>query len=195
MITVDEALRLVLNELAPLGAELVPLAEAAGRVMASAAVSAVDLPPFDRSAMDGYAVRAADMAPGVALRLVGGVAAGEVATAELEPGTATRVSTGAAIPPGADAVLQSELATETDGHVAPDRALPPGTHIAGAARTCMPATELARVGSRLTLPRISALAVGGRRRGRRPPSPTAAPDRHRQRAAAARRSARAGADP
>ena len=83
---------------------------------AEPALSAVDLPPFDRSAMDGYAVRAADTAPGVPLRLVGGVAAGEVATATLEPGTAARVSTGAAIPPGADAILQSELARRARRH-------------------------------------------------------------------------------
>ena len=79
MISIDGALELVLDGLEPLGAERAPLADAAGRVAAEDAVSAVDLPPFDRSAMDGYAVRAADTAPGVALRLVGGVAAGEAA--------------------------------------------------------------------------------------------------------------------
>ena len=92
MISIDEALVLVLDGLAPLGPERVPLAEAAGRVAAEPARSVVDLPPFDRSAMDGYAVRAADTAPGVPLRLTGGVAAGEVASAPLEPGTAARVS-------------------------------------------------------------------------------------------------------
>ena len=117
--------------LAPLGAERVPLADAAGRVVAArGARSAVDLPPFDRSAMDGYAVRAADTAPGVALRLVGDVAAGEVARGALEPGTAARISTGAAIPPGADAVLQSEDAEVDDGTRARRRAaLAPGMHV------------------------------------------------------------------
>ena len=76
---VDEALALILDGIAPLGAERVPLAEAAGRIAAEDAAAAVDLPPFDRSAMDGYAVRSADTAPGVSLRLAGGVAAGEVA--------------------------------------------------------------------------------------------------------------------
>jgi molybdopterin molybdotransferase len=161
MISIDEALALVLDGLAPLGAERVPLAEAAGRVAASPAVSAVDLPPFDRSAMDGYAVRAADTAPGVALRLAGGVAAGEVAASELEPGTATRVSTGAAIPPGADAVLQSELAHEQDGTVAPERALAPGTHVRFRGEDLHAGDELAPAGSPLTLPRVSALASAG----------------------------------
>jgi molybdopterin molybdotransferase len=161
MISIDEALELVLPAIAPLGAERVPLAEAAGRVAAEPARSAVDLPPFDRSAMDGYAVRAADTAPGVPLRLAGGVAAGEVASVPLEPGTAARVSTGAAIPPGADAVLQSELADEQDGRVAPERALEPGTHVRFRGEDLREGAELAPAGSVLTLPRISALASAG----------------------------------
>jgi molybdopterin molybdotransferase len=161
MKSIDEALELVLRELAPLGPERCPLAEAAGRVAAAPALSAVDLPPFDRSAMDGYAVRAADTAPGVPLRLVGGVAAGEVASATLEPGTAARVSTGAAIPPGADAILQSELAVERDGTVAPERALERGTHVRFRGEDLHAGDELAPAGSVLTLPRISALASAG----------------------------------
>ena len=161
MKTIDQALELVLSGLAPLGPERVPLAEAAGRVAAEPARSAVDLPPFDRSAMDGYAVRAADTAPGVALRLARGVAAGEVAAGTLEPGTAAPVSTGAAIPPGADAILQSELAVERNGTVAPERALEPGTHVRYRGEDVHAGDELAPSGSVLTLPRISALASAG----------------------------------
>ena len=161
MISIDEALVLVLDGLAPLGPERVPLAEAAGRVAAEPARSAVDLPPFDRSAMDGYAVRAADTAPGVPLRLAAGVAAGEVASATLEPGMAAPVSTGAAIPPGADTILQSELAVERDGTVAPERALEPGTHVRIRGEDLHSGDELAPAGSVLTLPRISALASAG----------------------------------
>jgi molybdopterin molybdotransferase len=161
MKTIDEALALVLDGLAPLSAERVPLAEAAGRVVAEATASAVDLPPFDRSAMDGYAVRAADTSPGVPLRLVGGVAAGEVAATTLAPGTATRASTGAAIPPGSDAILQSELAVERDGTVTPERALAPGTHVRFRGEDLTAGTVLAPAGSVLTLPRISALASAG----------------------------------
>jgi molybdopterin molybdotransferase len=161
MITVDEALELVLDGLLPLGPERVALPEAAGRVVAEPGLAAVDLPPFDRSAMDGYAVRAADTSPGVSLRLAGGVAAGEVAVAELEPGTAARVSTGAAIPPGADAILQSELAEERDGSVAPTRALTPGTHVRRRGEDLTAGTVLAAPGDRLTLTRISSLASAG----------------------------------
>jgi molybdopterin molybdotransferase len=161
MKSIDEALALVLDGLAPLSAERVPLAEAAGRVVAEATARAVDLPPFDRSAMDGYAVRAADTSPGVPLRLVGGVAAGEVAATTLAPGTATRASTGAAIPPGSDAILQSELAVERDGTVTPERALAPGTHVRYRGEDLTAGTVLAPAGSVLTLPRISALASAG----------------------------------
>jgi molybdopterin molybdotransferase len=161
MIAIERALELVLDGLEPLEAERVPLPDAAGRVAAEPTRSAVDLPPFDRSAMDGYAVRAADTAPGVPLRLAGGVAAGEVAAAELEPGTAARVSTGAAIPPGADAVLQSELAEEHDGAVAPTRAIEVGRHIRFRGEDLTAGTVLADPGAVLTLPKISALASAG----------------------------------
>src|ERR687897_1609301 len=92
MVSIEEALAAILEPVAPLDAERAPLAEAAGRVAAADAAAAVDLPPFDRSAMDGYAVRSADTSPGVALRLVGGVAAGEVAEHELAAGAAPAVS-------------------------------------------------------------------------------------------------------
>jgi molybdopterin molybdotransferase len=159
--SVDEALALVLDPIAPLPAERVPLADAAERVAAEDATSAVDLPPFHRSAMDGYAVRAADTAPGVGLTLAGGVAAGEVASAPLAPGTATAISTGAAIPPGADAVLQSELAEVSGGQVVPAEALTPGRHVRVRGEDVRAGDVLARAGERLSLPRISALASAG----------------------------------
>jgi molybdopterin molybdotransferase len=158
---VSEALALVLEGIAPLREERVPLASAAGRIAAADGRAAVDLPPFDRSAMDGYAVRAADTAPGVALRLAGGVAAGEVAASALEPGTATAISTGAALPPGADAILQSELASVSNGSVAPERALEPGTHVRYRGEDVRAGDPLVRAGERLSLPRLSALASAG----------------------------------
>jgi molybdopterin molybdotransferase len=161
MKSIEEALALVLGGLAPLGTETVPITEAHGRVAAEPARGAVDLPPFDRSAMDGYAVRAADTASGVPLRLAGGVAAGEVATATLEPGTALRISTGAALPGGADAILESELAAEADGTVAPERALEVGRHVRRRGEDLRAGDVIAAAGERLTLPRVSALASAG----------------------------------
>ena len=161
MKTIEEALAAILDPIAPLEAACEPLAAAAGRVAAVDVPAAVDLPPFDRSAMDGYAVRAADTSQGVALRLAGGVAAGEVSEEELAPGTAAAISTGAALPPGADAILQSELATVGDGTVTPERALEPGAHVRYRGEDVHAGDVLARAGERLTLPRLSALASAG----------------------------------
>jgi molybdopterin molybdotransferase len=158
--SIPEALELVLDGLSALPAERVPLTAASGRVLAAPALAAVDLPPFDRSAMDGWAVRAADTAPGVPLRAAGGVAAGEVG-ADLEPGTVARISTGAAIPPGADAVLQSELAEERDGHVVPERAVEPGRHVRVRGEDVRSGATLAPAGVPLTLPLMSSLASAG----------------------------------
>ena len=90
----DEALALVLDGLEPLSrVERLPLERAAGRVLAKPVDSAVDLPPFDRSAMDGFAVRAADVAVGAPLRVVGDAAAGGPEGAEVVAGTAVRIAT------------------------------------------------------------------------------------------------------
>ncbi len=162
MLTLEQAWAAVAGAIpGPLEPETVPLAAAAGRVAAGDLRSAVDLPPFDRSAMDGWAVRAADTSPGVALRAAGAVAAGEVATAELEPGTAAGVTTGAALPPGADAVLQSELAEAANGEVVPGRAIAPGTHVRYLGEDLRAGDLLAPAGTRVTLPLISALASSG----------------------------------
>src|SRR4051794_32934740 len=161
MLSIDEALTAILEPIAPLGAEREPLAAAAGRVAAEDAAAAVDLPPFDRSAMDGYAVRSADTAPGVALKLAGDVAAGEVSAEALAAGTAAPISTGAALPPGANAVLQSELAAAADGTVTPERAIEPGRHVRYRGEDVHAGAVLARAGDRLTLPRLSALASAG----------------------------------
>ena len=163
MISIDEALELVLRELAPLGAERVPLADAAGRVAAEPALSAVDLPPFDRSAMDGYAVRAADTAPGVPLRLAGGVAAGEVADgdARARHGRARLDRRGDPAGRRRDPAVRAR-AIERDGHVAPERALAPGHARPLPRRGPARRRRCSRPpGSVLTLPRISALASAG----------------------------------
>ena len=83
-------------------------------MLAAEARAVIDLPPFDRTAMDGYAVRAADVAPGARAARARRPGRGRRRGITLEPGTAARISTGAAIPPGADAVLRVED-TELDG--------------------------------------------------------------------------------
>src|SRR5438552_9444870 len=106
LLTIDEAQRLILEHARPLPAETVELEDAAGRVLAEAALAQVDLPPFPSSAMDGYAVRAADT-PG-RLPVVARIAAGRPAPRALAAGEAMEISTGGVVPEGADAVIPLE---------------------------------------------------------------------------------------
>lgn len=102
----------ILDCIRPLEAETVPLLEALGRALAEPLLAALDLPRFDNSAMDGYALRAADSGAGVQLRVTGYLAAGSLERPPVEPGCAVRIMTGAPLPPGADTVVPAE---ETDG--------------------------------------------------------------------------------
>jgi len=106
LLGIGEALALVLERARALPVEDVPIAEAAGRVLASAAHAVTDLPPFDSSAMDGYAVRASDT-PGL-LSVVGHSAAGRPASRRVGRREAVGISTGAVVPAGADAVVPVE---------------------------------------------------------------------------------------
>lgn len=119
MISVSEAVQIVRQQTKILGTEKVDLPYALGRVLAQDVVADTDLPPFDRSQMDGYAVRAADTtsAP-VSLRIVGESAAGKGWHQQMNSGEAVRIMTGAPVPEGADSVQQVELTHELkDGTV------------------------------------------------------------------------------
>jgi molybdopterin molybdotransferase len=122
-LTVDEAQELILAATRPLGAETIAAADAAGRVLAQAVDSTRRHPPADCSAMDGYAVRHADLdgasaeAP-VSLPVVYEVPAGGCAPRSLEAGEAARIFTGAPLPPGADTVIRQEDTRADDGCVA-----------------------------------------------------------------------------
>lgn len=109
---IAEALASVLEDAGPLPAEPVPLAAAAGRVLAQDLAATRTQPPADVSAMDGYAVRAADVAAAPArLRLAGEVPAGRPFAGSIGPGEAARIFTGGVLPPGTDTVVIQELAT------------------------------------------------------------------------------------
>lgn len=119
MISVEEALSQILEHVRPLDPERVPILEGLGRVLAQEIISDIQIPPFDNSAMDGYAVRAADVAaatPGspVRLEVIGSVAAGYVIETRLRPGTAVRIMTGAPLPEGADAIVPYEDTSDFD---------------------------------------------------------------------------------
>lgn len=128
---VEQARQLLLAEVRPLGEEAVPLERCADRVTAAAVAAAAPLPPFDNSAMDGFAVRSADLADGPrALPITGESRAGEPPTSPLGAGEAMRISTGAAIPAGADAVVPVEEAREEGDAVVPTAApVAAGAHV------------------------------------------------------------------
>src|SRR5215216_3719087 len=130
MITVDQALNIVLETVEPLRVETVPLEQAHNRILAEDIRADIDLPPFDRARMDGYAVRAADASSApVTLKLVGEVAAGAMLEGRINPGEAVKIFTGAPIPEGADAVQKIEV-TQSDGQtVEIDEPVRPGQFI------------------------------------------------------------------
>jgi molybdopterin molybdotransferase len=119
VISVDQALKKVLEHVETLEAEERPILDCLGQVLAEDVFSAINIPPLDNSAMDGYAVRAADTrgasheSPRI-LRVVDTVAAGAVARLGVEPGTAIRIMTGAPIPEGADGVVRFEDTDESE---------------------------------------------------------------------------------
>lgn len=117
MIPVAEAIQIVRDKTPQLNSESVSLPEAMGRVLAEDVIADTDLPPFDRSQMDGYAIRAADAQADTPARLkiVGESAAGHGWHQEMHAGEAVRIMTGAPVPAGADSVQQVELTRELDG--------------------------------------------------------------------------------
>lgn len=117
LIPVAEALGRILALARPLGIEGVPLTQVAGRVLAADVVATRDQPPFDASAMDGYAVRASEAMAGARLRVVGTAAAGRAHDGRLPEGAAVRIFTGAPVPEGADAILIQENADRLEGEV------------------------------------------------------------------------------
>lgn len=113
MISADTALQIVLDNVAPLGVERIPILDALGRVLAENITSSRDIPGFDNSAMDGFAVRAADLAKAseaspVKLAIVETVGAGQMPTRRVSAGQAVRTMTGAPIAEGADAIIPVE---------------------------------------------------------------------------------------
>jgi molybdopterin molybdotransferase len=159
LLSVEEALRLVLERVRPLPAERVPLDEAPGRVLGEPALAAVDLPPFDSSAMDGFAVRAADT-PGelpVAFR----IAAGRPSPRPLGPREAMGIATGGAVPAGADAVIPVEYVVADDNSVAIDRAVEPGASVRPRGGDARRGDVVVARGERLGPAQLGALAAAG----------------------------------
>jgi molybdopterin molybdotransferase len=162
-VTVAEARQLILDSVRPLGDETVGLLDAAGRVLAEEIVSAISIPPADNSAMDGFALRAQDVARGPALlRVVDDLPAGRAPSRKLGPGEAARIMTGAAVPEGADAVVMIENTEAAGDGVRVLQAVAPGENIRRAGEDVRPGTPIAAPGERLRPPLIGMLAALGR---------------------------------
>ena len=117
MISVTEALARCLDLAQPLGVEDIPLRHAAGRVLARPVVAMRDQPPFAASAMDGYAIRKADLCLGARLRVVGAAPAGQAWQGQIGQGEAVRIFTGAPLPQGADHIVIQEDVTAAEDHI------------------------------------------------------------------------------
>ena len=129
LLTPEAALELILRFCLPLSGEVVELKAALGRVLRESITAGRCLPPWDSSAMDGFAVRAAEVRLGEPLPVVGVVAAGHPATTPLLAGTTVRIMTGAPLPAGADAVIMKEEADEQKDQVRFRALAEPGQHI------------------------------------------------------------------
>jgi molybdopterin molybdotransferase len=152
---------MVLSRVSFLGTEAVPLGDAAGRVLAGEVRSPWDLPPWDNSAMDGYAVRADDCRGSATLRISGYMAAGGPGAPKVTPGCAVKIMTGSPVPEGCDAVVPFEEAKERDGTVHVPAPVKPGAHIRFQAEDVPSGTVVVPGGTVLRPPEISMLASFG----------------------------------
>ena len=158
MTPLEDAQAFVLESCPPLGAVEVDREAAVGLVLAAPVVAAEVVPPFDNTAVDGYAVRAADVASvPVELRVVGELAAGAAPTVAVGAGEAIRIMTGAPMPEGADAVVMVEDSERVGDHaVRLTRSVPPGAAIRGAGDDVRIGDELFAAGTTIT-PAVAAV--------------------------------------
>ncbi|UYV18908.1 molybdopterin molybdotransferase MoeA [Halomonas qaidamensis] len=155
---ISAALEALLADVTPLGAERVPLDAAAGRVLTDAVNAQLDVPPFDNSAMDGYALRASDA--GKWLPISQRIAAGSPAV-PLAPGSCARIFTGGEIPDGADCVVMQERVTQHGDQALMPDALPVGDNVRRQGRDVHQGELLLAAGERLEAAALGHLAGQG----------------------------------
>jgi molybdopterin molybdotransferase len=157
MMDLDEALAIVARTPRSLSEEVVPLAEALGRVLAREVASPIDSPPFDKSAMDGFAVVGDD--DSTEFRIVETVTAGVAPERPLKRGECARIMTGAMLPPGAGRVIRKEYVEERDGAIRPLRS-EPGSNVVRKAANLAAGDPL--LGPRVLAPQdVGILAASG----------------------------------
>ncbi len=163
MLAFDDALAIALGAVTPLAADAVSLADAAGRVLAEDVAADLPLPAFDTTAMDGWAVRAADVRRTPALVARAGAAGAGRVPGTLPEGAAWKVMTGAPMPPGSDAVVPVEDAVEIDAElVRLDAAPRPGAHVRLRGEVFPKGALLLPAGRRLTPADLVLAAAAGR---------------------------------
>jgi molybdopterin molybdotransferase len=160
LLSVDEAQKLVLDRVQPLGAEAVRLEDALGRILSEPATATVDLPPFDSSAMDGFALRAQDTPSRLPVPLR--IAAGSPSPRALEPGEAMGISTGGVVPDGADAVIPLEYVVDRDNTIEISDAIELGANIRPAGGDMRRGDVVVDRGVRLGPAQLAAIAAAGR---------------------------------
>lgn len=162
VISVSDALAAVLADAEPLGVERVPLLDGLGRVAASDVRSTRVVPSADNSAMDGYAVRAADLQQmPIRLRVLGVAPAGTLASTPVTAGTAYKIFTGSVVPPGADTVVKVEDTTEADGVVTITTAPAPRANVRYAGEDIADGASIVQSGARLGPADLGVLASVG----------------------------------
>jgi molybdopterin molybdotransferase len=161
MLTERDALSAILAAVRPLETEELRLFEAGNRILAEAVVARINLPRFDNSSMDGYAVRAADAVAGAVLRVTGEQPAGPDQGLKLEPGTAVRVYTGAPIPAGANAVVMQEDCDRQGDLLTIRETVSPGEFIRSAGGDLCEGQKIVDAGVRLSGPLLATLASQG----------------------------------
>lgn len=160
MLAFADALARLLEAASPLPPERVPLDEAAGRVLAEDLHAGAPLPPFDHSAMDGYALCTADLAGEAPFELpVAGESAAGGSLPELAPGAACRIFTGARLPARADAVVMQEHVTQEDGRIRLAARPKPSAHVRRRGEDLAEGALVLRRGSRLTPGRVALAAA------------------------------------
>ena len=163
MIAQEEALARILGAIHPLPARSVPLVEAVGCFAARDAFATLSLPPFDNSAMDGYAVVASCCEPGVTLRVVGEQPAGVDRGLAIAPGEAVRILTGAPLPRGADAVVMQEDTIAHGGDVIVNTSVAPGEFVRRRGGDIAAGQKILSAGQRIRPATVALLASQGLR--------------------------------
>ncbi len=159
LLPVDDAIAAILQRVPAPTAEQVSLADAAGRVLLEPLIATHDQPPFNASAMDGYAMRAADVVDGHRLSIIGTSQAGAGFSSTVGPGQAVRIFTGAPVPDGADTVIMQEEAVVEDGHVSFTAPARPGHSVRPLGNDFARGERLVEPGTRLTAMQLAVAAA------------------------------------